>query len=177
MLKARGSVPLAGSHSLYIADEGITIYPQAEALPVRPVAGLSRRRAAFGLPALDALLHGGPIAGGSLVVAGAPGTGKTLLALDWLLAGAAAGERGLLLGFHESAEQLLDRADSFGLPLRRQVEAGRIELVTRTPVALDGNLIAGDLRARVVAGGVQRMAVDSARELERALPPNAAART
>jgi circadian clock protein KaiC len=170
VLKARGCAPLAGDHSLYIERDGITVYPQAESLPVRPAAGISQQRAAFGLPALDALLQGGPNAGTSMVIAGAPGTGKTLLALDWLQAGAAAGERGLLLGFHESAAQLLDRADSFGLPLRRYVEQGSIELITRPPVALDGNVIAAELRARIAANGVRRLAVDSARELEASVP-------
>src|SRR5262249_11851516 len=59
VLKARGSNPLAGSHSLVIATEGISCYPQAEMLPVRPARGVTAERAAFGLPALDAMLGGG----------------------------------------------------------------------------------------------------------------------
>ena len=166
VLKARGSAPLAGSHSFHIADDGVTIYPQAESLPLRTPAGVASVRAAFGIPALDVLMQGGPTAGTSTVIAGAAGTGKTLLALDWLQAGAANGEPGLLLGFHENSDRLLDRADALGQPLRRQVAAGQIDLWTQPPIALDGDQLASELRARVATRGVRRLVVDSARELE-----------
>jgi circadian clock protein KaiC len=175
VLKARGSAPLPGSHSFRIAGEGVAVFPQTESLSVRPAAGVAERRAAFGIAALDVLMQGGPTAGTSTVIAGAPGTGKTLLALDWLQAGAASGEPGLLVGFHENADRLLDRADALGQALREHVEAGRIDLWTRPPIALDGDQLASELRDRVATRGVRRLVVDSARELESSVGSDRAA--
>lgn len=175
VLKARGSEPLAGAHSLFITESGVVVYPQAEMIPTRPAEGVPRQRAPFGIAGLDALMGGGPTVGTSTLVVGAPGTGKTLLALQWLLAGAATGERGLLLGFHESAGQLIDRAEALGLDLRARVADGSIDLWTQPAVALDGNKLAGDLRARIAERGVQRLVIDSAAEVEASVAPERAA--
>lgn len=172
VLKARGSDPLPGEHSMRITADGVRCYPQAEALPVRqPTSGILQPRAAFGIPALDALLGGGPTEGTSTLVAGSPGSGQTLLALSWLLEGAAQGQPGLLAGFHESAQQLIDRCNQFGLGLGRCVENGTITLWTQVPAALDGNVLAAGLRERIAAHGVRRLAIDSARELGRSVEP------
>jgi circadian clock protein KaiC len=175
VLKARGSEPLAGAHSLYITDQGVVVYPQAEVVRARLAEGVPRRRAPFGIAALDALMGGGPTAGTSTLVVGAPGTGKTLLALQWLLAGAAAGERGLLLGFHESAGQLMDHTEALGLDLRARVADGSIDLWTQPAVALEGNRLAGELRARLAARHARRLVIDSSAELESSVAPERAA--
>lgn len=72
-------------------------------------------RAPFDLPELDALL-GGLTRGTSTLVAGSPGTGKTLLCLSFALAGVAAGEPAVFLGFHKAAEELRLKASATPLP-------------------------------------------------------------
>lgn len=172
VIKARGSNILAGVHSVAITAQGITCYPQAEMLPVKAPSGILNERAAFGVASLDAMLHGGLTAGSSTVLAGDVGAGKTVLALAWLLAGAARGEPGLMMGFQESGAQLIDKARLLGLDLAGAVDAGKITLWTQPPVALDPNRIAAGLRERIAATGVRRLVVDAEIDLERALEPD-----
>ena len=63
-------------------------------------------RASTGIEGLDDVLGGGFARGRLHLVQGAPGAGKTTLALQFLLAGAARGESGLLISLSETEEEL-----------------------------------------------------------------------
>src|SRR5689334_22817407 len=69
-------------------------------------------RARTGVPGLDDILMGGLAAGRVFLLEGSPGTGKTTIALRFLVEGAAAGERGLYVTLSESAQELKTAADS-----------------------------------------------------------------
>jgi circadian clock protein KaiC len=68
-----------------------------------------------GVPGLDALLKGGLPADRIYLVEGDPGTGKTTLALQFLLAGRDRGERCLYVTLAETPDELHDIARSHGL--------------------------------------------------------------
>jgi circadian clock protein KaiC len=70
-----------------------------------------------GIDGLDALLRGGFPAGALYLVDGDPGTGKTTLALQFLLEGARCGEPGLYITLSESARELAQVAASHGWSL------------------------------------------------------------
>jgi circadian clock protein KaiC len=77
--------------------------------------------AGFGIADLDILLGGGLSRGTSALLIGSLGAGKTFLALHFALAGVAAGERALFVGFRETQQQLQRKARgfAFGPILRR----------------------------------------------------------
>src|SRR5580700_9188919 len=75
------------------------------------------RTAAFGIDGLDDILRGGLARGRIYLLKGRPGAGKTTLALQFLLAGAKAGERGLYITLSETREELTDVARSHGWSL------------------------------------------------------------
>ncbi|HTS46709.1 MAG TPA: ATPase domain-containing protein [Bryobacteraceae bacterium] len=70
-----------------------------------------------GVSGLDEILYGGLQKNNVFLVEGDPGTGKTTLALQFLLSGAAQGERGLLLTLSESRRELNSIARSHGWSL------------------------------------------------------------
>lgn len=70
-----------------------------------------------GVPGLDDVLRGGLVTNRLYLVEGAPGTGKTTLALQFLLEGVAQGERGLYITLSETAEELCSVAASHGWSL------------------------------------------------------------
>lgn len=74
-------------------------------------------RASTGIAGLDAVLGGGLPAHRLHLIDGEPGTGKTTLAVQFLLAGRAAGERGLYVTLSETAEELHGTAESHGWSL------------------------------------------------------------
>lgn len=74
-------------------------------------------RAGTGIPGLDELLGGGLPTGRAYVLRGPPGTGKTIVGLHFLTAGAGAGERPLFVGFEEPAEDIERNAAGLGFDL------------------------------------------------------------
>ncbi|HUQ92218.1 MAG TPA: ATPase domain-containing protein, partial [Bryobacteraceae bacterium] len=74
-------------------------------------------RIPVGIGGLDNVLAGGLPQGHLFLIEGEPGTGKTTLGLQFLLAGAARGETGLYVTLSESKRELLVVARSHGWSL------------------------------------------------------------
>jgi len=74
-------------------------------------------RASLGVQGLDDVLRGGLIRGRLYLLDGNPGAGKTTLALQYLLEGLRAGERGLYVTLSETKEELASGARSHGWSL------------------------------------------------------------
>lgn len=72
------------------------------------------RNASTGISGLDDILAGGLSFGHVFLLEGNPGTGKTTIALSFLLEGAAAGERGLYVTLSETERELRAGAASHG---------------------------------------------------------------
>jgi circadian clock protein KaiC len=75
------------------------------------------RRLNTGISGLDDILHGGFPPGHLYLIEGDPGTGKTTLALQFLLEGIRRGERVLYVTLSESAKELRQVGLSHGWPL------------------------------------------------------------
>ena len=73
--------------------------------------------AAIGIQGLDDVLAGGLARGRSFLLEGSPGTGKTTIALQFLLGGAARDERGLYVSLSETEDELRASAESHGWSL------------------------------------------------------------
>lgn len=71
-------------------------------------------KARTGVPGLDSILAGGLTAGHVFLLEGNPGTGKTTIALRFLLEGAAAGETCLYITLSETEQELRNGAASHG---------------------------------------------------------------
>lgn len=122
--------------------------------------------AASGISGLDAVLRGGFPKGRTTVVCGGPGSGKTLLGMQFLAHGARLGEPGLMISFEESPAALV--ANLAGMSLATEFEAGaNVRFV-------DGRLPGGAGRsgdfdvegliaiasAMVAKHGIRRIAID-----------------
>ena len=79
-------------------------------------------KAATGIAGLDCVLADGFTRGSLFLVEGLPGTGKTTIALQFLLEGANKGERGLYVTLSETKEELLNGAASHGWTVPEAVE-------------------------------------------------------
>jgi len=71
-------------------------------------------KARTGVAGLDDILAGGLQRGRVYLIEGSPGTGKTTIATQFLMEGAAAGERGLYITLSETEEELRESAASHG---------------------------------------------------------------
>jgi circadian clock protein KaiC len=94
-------------------DEGRVVMNSLETL---------ERRAKTGIWGLDDILSGGLSRGHLFLVEGAPGTGKTTIALQFLMEGARAGEKCLYITLSETERELRDGAASHGWALSNEIE-------------------------------------------------------
>jgi circadian clock protein KaiC len=85
--------------------------------PFRNIVTTEQERASTGIVGLDDVLGGGFPANHLYLVEGNPGAGKTTLALQFLVTGAANGERGLYVTLSETAVELATVASSHGWSL------------------------------------------------------------
>lgn len=125
-------------------------------------------KAHTGIAGLDEVLQGGLPRDRTTIVGGGPGTGKTLLGLEFVYRGALAGEPGVLITFEERPDALRRNARTLGWDLDRLERDGRLRI-------LDGNVPAtvvtsGEFDIRgllaVLAGqvrsiGARRLVIDA----------------
>jgi circadian clock protein KaiC len=84
---------------------------------VQKAAGPENHKVATGVPGLDDILKGGLPPCRLYLLQGAPGAGKTTLALQFLLTGANAGEKVLYISLSETREEIEEVAVSHGWSL------------------------------------------------------------
>ncbi len=84
-------------------------------------------KAPTGIPGLDEITFGGLPAGRPTLVAGGPGSGKTLLGVSFLVEGARRfNEPGVLLSFEEKADELSTDVRSLGYDLEKLCEEKKL---------------------------------------------------
>jgi circadian clock protein KaiC len=134
--KFRGSDFLQGKHELEITSAGLQIHPRTEVqfADPPPQATEERIRMGFGIPEFDRMLFGGLLSGTCNILLGAPGTGKTILGLHFLVEGARQGQSGIYFGFYEPPPRLIEKAERLGLELKKWVDQGLIELIWQPPL-------------------------------------------
>lgn len=161
VFKLRGSSHVDGKHTYQIGRRGVIVYPRTEArFEHTEAAPAPRKLRPFGNAELDGMMHGGLVDASSTVLLGAPGSGKTVLGLHFLAAGAKRRERGLYFGFYESPPRLAAKAEGIGLPFGRFVTEGLIETVWQPAVELSIDALAERLLDAVRRAGVQRLFLD-----------------
>jgi circadian clock protein KaiC len=134
--KFRGGDYLRGRHETEITHQGIVVHPRTEIQFDKPPAQATeeRVRMAFGVAELDRMLWGGLPSGSTTALLGAPGAGKTLLGLSFLIEGARQGHPGIYFGFYEPPPRLLEKAGQVGFELETYVKKGLIEIIWQPPL-------------------------------------------
>ncbi len=94
----------------------------------------SNARVSMGNPQLNEMCGGGALQASVILISGATGTGKSLLALEFLTAGDSQ-DRALLIAFEESAEQIARNAHGWGLDLDAMRASGRLLMHCQYPAS------------------------------------------
>jgi circadian clock protein KaiC len=95
-------------------------------------------RVKTGISGLDVMLHGGFPKGSTILVSGGPGSGKTLLSLQFLVEGASKfKENGVFITFEEEAKGIIERTSEFSWPLEKLVKENKIDIVKVDLYAFD----------------------------------------
>ena len=132
VIKYRGSTHETNEYPFLISVHGF------EVLPVTAVSldyGASSERLSTGVPRLDRMLAGGLYRGSTVLISGAPGTGKTTAGAHLIDAACARGERAVLVLFEESPDEVIRNMRSVGLDLGHWADAGLLQIWAARPSA------------------------------------------
>ena len=131
---------------------------------------MALQRVNSGIEGLDPLIEGGLIKGRSYLIAGEPGTGKTLLSLQYILDGIKKGEKGIYISIDEKPAHLIEDAASIGWDLKKHIEDGSLQILdvsnyfSDTRLGKSGKLeiskISTELNRHVKKIGASRLVID-----------------
>ncbi len=127
------------------------------------MAGKDSERVTTGIAGLDEMLSGGFLEGSSVLLRGAPGTGKTTVGLQYLVHGARKGEPGLLISFEEFPQSLHRDAEALGWNLKEFEDRELLHLHFTSPQVLLESLQSPEssLSRLLLDGGIRRIVFDS----------------
>ena len=171
IVKLRGQMTVPGLHTFRISDAGLQAFSRTLGLSGSKKKLPERRRLSIGTAALDEMLGGGIPEGDSVLVAGSSGTGKSLLATQFIMAGVKAGEPGIVAVFEERPDEYVERAVAFGLDLKTALDTGKLEVIYLRPLDLSVDEMMQELIDAVERTGAKRLVIDSLAGFEMALAP------
>ncbi len=138
-----------------------------------PVRTGERDRCTTGIDGLDTILYGGIPRANTVLLTGSCGTGKTSLALEFLIHGAVKGENSLFISVTENSEKLLANIIPYKFFDRTLIKSGRLVFVdlpimyerlgmTKAELSMEEiDLLVSAIRDLAAELGTRRLVVDS----------------
>jgi circadian clock protein KaiC len=131
VVKYRGSTHGTNEYPFLIEDNGISVLPITSIGLNHPV---STQRISTGIPRLDTMFGGkGYFQGGSILLSGTAGTGKTSVTAAFIDAACRRGERCSFFAFEESEAQIVRNMRSIGIDLEQWVKKGLLRFHAERP--------------------------------------------
>ncbi len=171
ILKLRGQASVPGLHTFRITEGGLQAFSRTLGLTSRAEQFRGARRLSMGIPELDEMLGGGIPEGDSLLISGSSGTGKSLLATQFIAAGLREGQPGIVAVFEERPEEYASRAGVFGLDLDEALHSGTLKVIYLRPLDLSVDETLQEILETVRKSGARRLVIDSLAGFEMALAP------
>ncbi len=171
IIKLRGQASVPGLHTFRITDAGLQAFSRTFGLTGQRKHLPNERRLSFGVPELDKMLDGGIREGDSVLVAGSSGTGKSVLATQFIAEGIRQGEAGIVAVFEERPQAYAERAASLGLDLDTPQKDGKLAILYLRPLDLSVDETMHSILDAVQKIGAKRLVIDSLAGFEMALSP------
>ncbi len=170
VIKTRGRAQMPGLHTIRITDAGLQIFPRIPE-QTRNRAVTKYERLSTGVPGMDEMIGGGIVAGDAVMLTGPAGSGKSTVATQFMVAGLAKGETGVIAVFEEYPEEYLARANARNAVVGKMIKEGKLELIYLRPLDLSVDEALFAILEAVDRIGAKRVVIDSLSGFEVALAP------
>jgi circadian clock protein KaiC len=168
--KMRGQAPVPGLHTFRITGRGIDVFPRVIVGPSDKPRRSSRKRLVLDIEPLDQMLGGGVPEGYSVLVAGPSGSGKSVLATEFIMAGIRHDEPGVLAVFEKRPNEY-SQTPPGGRVFGEMVKAGKVGVIHSRPLDLSIDETLYEIVEQVQRLKARRLVVDSLSGFELALAP------
>lgn len=129
--KMRGVPFVGGYHDYIIRTGGLEVFPRL--IVSAPESRHQKEIVRGSSSQLDQMLGGGLQRGTSTLLIGPAGSGKSSIALTYLIAAARRGEHGALFAFDETKESIFDRSAGIGMSLEPVAKSGAVSITQVNP--------------------------------------------
>lgn len=168
VIKYRGVRFRGGYHDVTITKGGLNVFPRLVASEYR--SNFVRSTMSSGLAGLDRLLGGGVESGSSTLILGPAGTGKSLMAIVFIAAAIARGEKAALFVFDEELGLLFSRMKGLGIDLEAMRHSGSLFIDQVDAAELSPGEFAHRVRRRVDEDHIKTVVIDSLNGYQAAMP-------
>lgn len=168
VVKMRGVAFRGGYHDFTIAKGGLTVFPRLTAGEYRD--SHSEGVVHSGIAEIDALVGGGLERASTTMIMGPAGVGKSSLALQFVTAAAAAGERVAFFLFEEHRSVFLKRAASLGFELPPLIASRGLMVQQIDPAEMSAGEFAFSVRSAVEKEESSIIVIDSLNGYVNAMP-------
>jgi circadian clock protein KaiC len=159
VLKIRGSKYRGGYHDFSIETGGLSVFPRLVAAEHR--RDFEHESISSGIKGLDDLLGGGLTRGTSNLFIGPAGSGKSTIAMKFLLEAAKRGEKSVIYSFDETLGTVMARAKKLDLDLRERVDEELIQLHQVDPAEMSPGEFAFAIKSAVERDQIGIVQIDS----------------
>lgn len=166
--KIRGVKFREGNHDILMETGGLAVFPRLVASEHHRT--FQREAISAGIPGVDSLMGGGIDRGTSSIFMGPAGTGKSTLAMCFVIAAANRGEHVLFYSFDETLATLKLRAETLGMGLSQHIANGRIKIHQIDPAEISPGELTHRIKAAVHEDGVRMVVIDSINGFLQAMP-------
>ena len=176
VMKVRGQGPIPGLHTFRITGDGLQVFPRvivgAEEKSQRGPEGTHQPRArlSIGIKGLDDMLGGGIPSGYSVLIAGPSGSGKSVLASEFIVEGARHGEPGIIAVFEKRPNEYSTDGPG-GRRFDRLFRDKKIGILQSRPLDLSIDEMLNEIIDEIHRLKATRLVIDSLSGFELALAP------
>jgi len=176
VMKMRGQAPIPGLHTFRITSDGVQVFPRVIVGPQEKSSGTPSKKQApptrisVGVKALDEMLGGGIPAGHSVLVAGPSGSGKSVLATNFIMEGARHKEPGIIAVFEKRPSEYSQTGHG-GRAFEHMVRDRKVGIIHTRPLDLSIDETLHDIVTAIHALKARRVVIDSLSGFELALAP------